>query len=96
MSFIISDSGHSIIGNSVTTGALMVLGSNSDRQSRLRNESISGHSIRGGEHLHMLIASMTWDWTMTTRRGCLFRIWRAFETGGWTSHRQGMPWVMEE
>ena len=49
MSFEISDSGDSIIGNSITTGALIELGSNSDHQSCLRNESISGRSIRGRE-----------------------------------------------
>ena len=57
MSFGNSDSGHSIIGNSVTTGAWIELGSNSDHQSRLRNESISGRSIRGGEHLRLLMTS---------------------------------------
>jgi len=47
MSFGNLDSGHSVVGNSVTTGTWMELGSNLDHQSRLRNESIFGRSIRG-------------------------------------------------
>lgn len=96
MSFGNSESGHSIIDNSVTTGPWMELGSNSDHQSRLRNESISRRSIRGGEHLRLLMTFTAWDWTMTTRRGRISHLWRAFESGCWTSHRRAMPWFTEE
>jgi hypothetical protein len=59
----------------------MELGSNSNHQSRLRNESISGRSVKGREHSRLLMTSTAWDWTMTTGRGLLSHLWRAFESG---------------
>jgi hypothetical protein len=75
----------------------MVLGSNSDHQSRLRNESISGRFARGGEHLHLLIASL---WPGTGRRlqgeaACLVSgVLLRHEVG--QIHRQSVQWFTEE
>ena len=95
MSFGNSDSGHSIVGNSVTTGAWMELGSNSDHQSRLRNESTSGRFYKGRRVLAFAHDLYCLGWTMTTR-GRLSHHWRAYELGCWTSHLRAMPWFTEE
>jgi len=96
MSFGNSDSGHSIVDNSVTTWAWMELESNSDHQSRLRNGSTFRRSIKERRVLVFAHDLYYLGWTMTTRRGRLSHLWRAYESGCWTSHLRAMPWFTEE